>query len=211
MTVAVSRALLAFAACCIGDHRREWASAMEAELEAAIDDGHPFRFALGCLIATLREMPAHREGRFALVNHAVALGIIIPIAASLISGVLPGFPFLSPGHADVAGSLVGSDGRTPLLNAYDRSALPALAFLVLLLAAAHLAAPWFLLDRDWRRVSIVARLNAATSITLTLFTGILFLDGSYVLLPTAGVAVETLAIVALSRWHSRISAAPLER
>ena len=186
---------MALASGCLGRHRRDWALAMQAELEAAIDDGRPLTFAAGCLATALREMPTHHEGRFTLVNHAVAVGLIIPIGALLVSGALSGFPFLSAGHADVYVWLIGSSGHTPLLNAYDRGAVPALALLVLMLVAGHLAVPWFLLDCNWSRVAVLARLNAAVTTTLSLFTGILFLDERSMLLPIAGVTVEVSAIV----------------
>ncbi len=51
---------------------------------------------------------------------------------------------------------------------------------------------------------MVARLNAAATATLFLFTGILFLDETYVLLPVAGLAIELLAILALFRWHGQL-------
>ena len=178
---------------------------MEAELEAAIDGGEPLAFATGCLATALREMPTHREGRFTLANHAVAVGLILPIGALLVSGALSGFPFLFAGHGDVSYWLIGSSGHTPLLNAYDRGAVPALALLVIMLVVGHLAVPWFLLDCNWPRVAVLARLNAAATATLFLFTGILFLDETFMLLPIGGVALEVSAIAALSHWHDRLT------
>ena len=207
MTVSVARAVMAFADGCLGRDRRDWARAMRAELETAIDDGKPLAFAAGCLASALREMPTHDEGRFSLASYAAAVGLIIPIGALLASGALSGFPFLSSGHADVSGWLIGSRGQTPLLNAYDRGAVPALALLVLTLVAGHLAIPWFLLDRDWARVSFLLRLNAAATATLFLFIGILFLDETCMLLPIAGLAVEASAVVVLFRWQHRLASA----
>lgn len=209
MTAAVARAVVALAGSCLGDRRREWALAMQAELEAAIDDGRPLAFAAGCLTGALRGMPAHAEGRFALASHAVALGLIVPIGALLVSGTLPGFPFLPSGHAGMAGWL-GDGGHPALLNAANQGAVPALALLVLALIAGHLLMPWFLLDRDWARVAVLARLNAAATATLFLFTGILVLDETYMLLPAAGLAIEVCAIAILFRWHGHLPGPPSE-
>jgi len=208
VTAAVARAVMALAGGCLGDHRREWALAMEAELEAAIDDGRPLAFAAGCLTGALRGMPAHAEGRFMLASHAVALGLIVPIGALLVSGTLPGFPFLPPGQAGIAGWLGGGGGHPTLLTAANQGAVPALALLVLALVAGHLLMPWFLLDRDWARVAVLARLNAAATATLFLFTGILVLDETYMLVPAAGLAIELLAIAILFRWHGHLPGPP---
>jgi len=80
MTAAVSRALMALAICCLGESRREWALAMRGEFEAAIEEREPLAFAAGCLIAAWREMPKHAEGRLVLANHALALGLLVPVA-----------------------------------------------------------------------------------------------------------------------------------
>ena len=46
MTAPVSRAVMSLAICCMGESRREWALAMQAEFEAAIGKGERFAFAL---------------------------------------------------------------------------------------------------------------------------------------------------------------------
>src|SRR5438270_392699 len=53
MTAAFARALMALAARCLGTDRYEWGLAMEAEFEAAVEDGNQFAFATGCLIAAV--------------------------------------------------------------------------------------------------------------------------------------------------------------
>jgi hypothetical protein len=51
MKASFARALLRLAAACMGERKRDWAMAMEAELETAIADGAPVQFAFGCLLA----------------------------------------------------------------------------------------------------------------------------------------------------------------
>src|SRR5439155_14596231 len=80
MSVTVSRALVALAARSLGPSRRVWAEAMEVELYTAIEDGRPLVFATGCLLAAWRELPAHPEGRLTLARHALAIGLIVPVA-----------------------------------------------------------------------------------------------------------------------------------
>lgn len=204
MTAAVARAVMALAGGCLGGHRRTWAQAMEGELDAAIEDGRPLTFALGCLVSAVRQMPTHAEGRFALVNHAIVFGLIIPVAALLVSGTLLGFPSLFLGHVGVQGWMTGGADPSSLLNPSNQSAVPALAILVFILVAGHLLTPWFLLERDWRRVLMLVRLNVAATVTLFIFTGILFLDETFMLLPIAALAVELMAIAALFRWHGHL-------
>ena len=72
MTAALSRAVMSLAICCLGESRREWALAMQAEFEAATAEGEAFAFATGCLIAAWCEMPKHAEGRLVLANYALA-------------------------------------------------------------------------------------------------------------------------------------------
>src|SRR4051812_24139343 len=61
MRAALARALIALATACLGYGRREWALAMQAELEAAAEHDRPIAFAAGCLLAAWREMPRHEE------------------------------------------------------------------------------------------------------------------------------------------------------
>ena len=53
---------------------------MQGEFDAAIADGRPLTFAVGCLIAAWREMPTQAQGRFVLANYALALGLLVPTA-----------------------------------------------------------------------------------------------------------------------------------
>lgn len=196
---------MAIAGGCFGHHRRDWALAMRAELEAAVDDGQPLAFALGCLASALREMPLHAEGRFHLANHAIAVGMVIPIAALLVSGTLLGFPVPPAGEVGIFGWLAKGGDWPALVNVSKQGAVPALALLGLILVAGHLLTPWYMLDRNWDRVAMLARMNAAATATLFVVTGVLFLGESYAMLPIAALAIECLPLAALSRWHARLS------
>jgi hypothetical protein len=205
VTEAAARAVMAIAGNCLGDRRRDWALAMQAELDAAIDDGRPLSFALGCLAGAVREMPMHAEGRFLLVNHAIAIGMVVPIAALLVSGTLLGWPILSAGNVGIFDWVTSAGGWTSLVNVSKQGAVPALALLAMILVAGHLLVPWYMLERDWDRVAMLARMNAAATATLLVLAGVLFLGEGCTLLPVAALAVEWLPISLLSRWHARIS------
>ncbi|MBW8841489.1 MAG: hypothetical protein JF608_06720 [Sphingomonadales bacterium] len=203
MTAKLACAVMTLAEACLGDHRRDWALAMRAEFELAIDDGRPLGFAFGCLTGALRDMPKHEEGRFALISHAIALALF-PIAALLILGAASGFPFLPSGHAGLSGWLAGRGEPLALLTPWNRNFAPALALLIWALIAGHLLMPWFILERDWTRVATLARVNAAATVTLLLFTGVLFLDMAFMALPVLGLAIELSAISLLYQWQARL-------
>ena len=196
MTRFVATAVMALAVRCLGDHRREWAFAMEAEFEAAAEDGRPLAFAIGCLAAAWRGMPTHAEGRFVLASHALAIGLLVPMAALLLMGVLFGFP-----HLPAIGG-----GPEPIFTDAHWSAVPSLAGLVLLLGVGRLLLAWALLDRDWARVAVIGRLNAAVAATLVTFAGVLFLDDTRALLQAAALAVELIIVATMACWHDRLSA-----
>ena len=204
MKTVAARAVMALASHCFGDHRRDWARAMEVEFEAAAGDGKPLAFAIGCLTAAWREMPTHAEGRFALANHALAVGLIVPMAALLITGVLLGFPYLSPDDVGVHGLLARGGAEEPSFNEGNRAAVPSLAALVFLLGVGHLLIAWAMLDRDWTRVTIMGKLSAALAATLVGFMAVLFLDDTRALLQAAALAVELTAVSTLARWHHRL-------
>ena len=205
MTAILARAVMTVAAACLGDRRRDWALAMRAELDAAVKDGKPLTFAAGCLTGALRDMPRHEEGRFALTSHAVALGLF-PIAAMLLVGTAAGFPYLPTGHAGIAGWLAGSGEPVALLTPWNRGFAPALAVLIWAIVAGHALMPWFILERDWTRVGTLARVNSAATVTLFLFTVVLFLDMAFMLLPIVGLVIELVAVWHLHRWQTDIVA-----
>lgn len=205
MSAAVARSVMTLAARCLGDRRRGWALAMRAEFEWALRDGRALGFAFGCLAAAWREMPAHGEGRFALASHAVALGVILPVAALLSSAALLGFPYVDIEGAGVRGVLAGSGGRLFLLNEGSRVAVPSLTLLMLLIAGTHLLVAWRVLERDWERVAASARLGAATTVTLALVSGVAALGTTRMVPLVAVLAIELTIVSAVARWHALIS------
>jgi hypothetical protein len=205
MTAKLACAVMALTEACLGDHRRDWALAMRTEMDAAIDDGKPLSFAVGCLMGALRTMPKHEDGRFTLTSHAVALGLF-PVVALLMLGTVSGFPFLPSGHAGLSGWLAGTGEPSSLLTPWNRNFAPPLALLIWGLIAGHLVMPWFILERDWTRVATLARVNSAATVTLFLFTTVLFLDMSFMVLPVAGLAIELLVVWHLYRWQTHLFA-----
>jgi hypothetical protein len=179
---------------------------MEAEFQAAVDDGRPLAFAAGCLIAAWREMPLQSEGRFVLVNYAFALGVLIPMA--VLQFGCAGLPYLSVargwGHALLA---PGSAQQLYLGEAYSAAVLP-LLILWILLGVGHLRLAWVLLERDWSAVARVGALTVAASATLVVFTGVLFLDDANVRLQAILLAMELAAICASWHWHERLFSRP---
>ena len=105
---------------------------MQAEFEAAAEDGKPLAFAIGCLIAAWREMVKQGEGRLALANYALALGLLIPMAVQQFEQAVGFSMFLG------AGIPARSAGQNPYLIWSQNSAAPVLLVLWLLLGIAHL-------------------------------------------------------------------------
>jgi hypothetical protein len=178
---------------------------MQIEFEAASEDGTPLAFATGCLVGAWRDMPAHEEGRFVLASYALAVGLVIPMASLLILGALLGLPYLYPWHVELHGLLAGSGEQQSPITEANRAAIPSLAVIVLLLGAAHLRIAWVLLERDWDRVAVMGRLNAAATATLVIFTGVLFLDDTRALMQAGVLVVELTAIAALTWWHAQLT------
>ena len=203
MTLGLARALMALATCCLGESRREWARAMQGEFQSAVDDGRPLAFAVGCLIAAWREMPSQAEGRFALANHALALGLLVPMAVLQFQCVI-GLPYLSLGERGLYAMLAPGSPEEAILGHAYHSAIPALLTLWLLLGAGHLRLAWLLLERDWTGVAKVAALTVAASATLVIFTVVLFLDDTAAGAQAVLLAIELAAIYALACWQARI-------
>jgi len=202
MMAKLAAAVVTLAQACLGARRRDWGLAMRAELDVATKEGRPLSFAAGCLTSALQDMPRHEEGRFALTSHAVALGLF-PVAAMLILGTAAGFPFLPSGHDGIAGWLAGSGAPSPLMTPWNRGFAPALAVLIWGIIAGHVLMPWFILERNWARVGTLVRVNCAATVTLFLFTTVLFLDPAFMLLPAFGLAIELLAVWHLYRWQAQ--------
>jgi hypothetical protein len=196
--VALSRIVVALAANSLGTRRGGWAAAMKAELDAAIEDGRPLGFALGCLLAAWLTLATERKGRAVLAAHAFATGFILPAAAVSLLSAWYGFPYLGAGRAGLRGLMAGTSEQLPLLNAGNWCAAPPLTLLVLALAAGQVALAWFLLERDWTRAHAVGRFNAAALTTLASVTALLALDVGQMMLPLMVLVTETLAVMALA-------------
>jgi uncharacterized membrane protein len=182
---------------------------MQTEFEAAREDGKPLSFALGCLMAAWRELPAHDEGRFMIASHVFAFVLLIPTAALLASSIVTDFPHSYLGQVEALGlpGVVGE--QQPLLNEANRSAVPSLAILLAGLAAAHLRIAWLVLERDWPRVAALGILLAAATVTLIIFTAVVFAHYAFPLTLAAALAIELTGISALARWHARsVSGSP---
>jgi hypothetical protein len=199
---ALARALLSLASCCLGESRRGWALAMQAELDAATAAGRPLAFAAGCLIAAWREMPRHSEGRLALANNALALGLLVPMAGLQFASAA-GFPLpFWRGGGFYQGPVPGSVQDLYLYDAFA-GAVPTLLGLSLFLCLLQLRFAWLLLERDWRGVVRIGALIAASVAALAIFTGVLFLDGQAAALQASALAVDLLAALALAQWQGR--------
>jgi len=192
---------MALATYSLGDDRHEWALAMQAEYEEARAAGRQLGFATGCLVAAWREMPRHAEGRLVLADHALALGLLIPVAFLQFACAIG----LSSGQSGIYGMLAMVGTKDPYLANAQLGALPVLLVLWLLLGSAHLRLAWALLDRDWTRVVQSGSLIAAAALTLVMLVGVLHLEAAF-LGPVVGVmVVELILILAASHLHGRAS------
>lgn len=203
MTRALSRALMTLATGSLGESRRDWALAMESEFEIAAEEGAPLAFAAGCLAAAWREVPHHAEGRLAIANYGLALGLLIPMAV-LLFGEVAALPAL------LTGSAHGIPAMGANVSAYvvwaRLSAAPVMLMLWLSLGVAHLGLAWTLVERNWSRVVKIGALIGATLLTLVVLMAVLFLDlGS--LAPTGmALAAELGVITLVARSHTRLLA-----
>lgn len=175
---------------------------MQAEFEEARAAGGELPFAMGCLIAAWREMPRHAEGRLKLVDHALALGLLVPVAFLQFACAIG----LSSGQGGTYGVLAMISTEDPYLVDAQSSALTALLVLWLLLGAAHLRLAWALLDREWTRVVQGAALIAAAALTLVTMVEVLHLHAAF-LWPVVGVMiVELILVSAASHRHECVLA-----
>ncbi|WP_165886507.1 hypothetical protein [Sphingomonas sp. PP-F2F-A104-K0414] len=172
--------------------------AMEAEFEAAIEDGRPFLFALGCLFAAWREIGKHSAGRLILANYALALGLLIPMATLQFQQAAG---FLSSAEGMPSGILSAGDGPNLYLIWSQNSAIPILLITWLVLGMAHLCLAWMLVEGDWPRIVKCSTLIGAAMITLSLFMGVLMLDVLSLRTQVAELMIEFVAMISMSRWH----------
>ena len=176
---------------------------MQAEFEAAVEDGKPFMFAIGCVIAAWREMFKQSEGRLALANYALALGLLIPMAALQFKHAI-GFSIFPRDRLSYGMQAAGA-AQNPYLMFSQNSAMPVLLSMWLLLGLAHLRLAWVLVEGDWPRVVKYGALIGAATIALSLFTGVLMLDLSPMGALIAEFGIELMAIGASAWWHDRLS------
>jgi hypothetical protein len=202
MNVAFSRAIVSLAGRCLGDDRRDWAAAMEAELDAARLDGKDLIFAAGCLIGAFGQMASYRDGRLALARHAVCVFLTIPFAVliAIDAAARISYPTSNFGFETFA-SARGS--WTLAFNQANINALPAFTFLIMFIVFGHALLAWMILDRKWAHVSLISRLIAAATVTLIVVSGVLFLDETWILILAAGVSIEIAATFALMRWDTQ--------
>ena len=207
LTTALARAIMTLAVHGLGEHRRDWARAMQAEFEEAAADGKPLSFALGCLAATLRETLARPEGRLTLTSYALVFAVMIPMAALQLGCALFGLPYLYPGTAGLSGALLVGGEHEVLIRGVYQAAVPSLALLLVVLGLGHLRIAWAVLDRDWAGAARLATLALAAAVTLTAFMGILFLDGTQALIQGAVLTIELATVAALASRHDQLSRA----
>lgn len=210
MKTALARAVMALAAACLGESRRQWGLAMQAEFESAAADGKPLLFAIGCLAAAWRALLTREEGRFVLTNYALALGLMIPMAALQIGCAVFGLPYLYAGQDGLRGALLDGGAQEGLLRSVYQAAVPSLSLLLLLVGVGHLCIAWAMLERDWARVRRMGALTLAAAATLIIFMGALFLDSSQALLQAAILAIELATVCVVARWHAQLPPAAAE-
>ena len=201
MTAAVARAVMALAIRCLGESRREWALAMQAEFDEALADGKPLAFAIGCLLAAWREMPEHAEGRLGLANYTLALGVVIPMAALQFALPIGFSTIVGEGLNGVL--LAGADTGNPVL-ACQSDAAPCLLALWLMLGVGHLRLAWVLVARDWASMAKTGAFICATLITLYIVMALLIFDLTFVILQTVAIVIELRILVAVVRRHEEL-------
>jgi hypothetical protein len=200
MSQALARALMHLAVCCLGRSRQEWARAMQAEFEAVEETANKLLFAGGCLIASWREVPRHAEGRFGLITHMLAIGLLIPIACLQFAYAIG----LTMGPHGFYVMLVATGSDAPYAADAQLSGIPALLLLWTLLGVAHLQLAWVLLERDWDRIVKIGAMIAAATLTLILFMELLTLHIGTLLMQAGVLTTELIVILAVARWHDHI-------
>ncbi|NCP20079.1 MAG: hypothetical protein GW855_13075 [Erythrobacter sp.] len=202
MTVLVARAVMKLAMAGMGSHRCDWAAAMRAEFDVAVQSGEGLSFAYGCLTTAWRELPMHHEGSLALSRYTFALGLILPAAAILLAGLWFGYPWVEPPYAETIADFAKVPTGLPTTTwAGNAFAVPGLATLLLVRVAGLILFAWFMVEANWEKAAAVQRAGAASTITLALFSAAAFADVTCVILPLLALGVELVSIALLRRWH----------
>lgn len=204
MITIVCRALVIVAAAMMGESRRSWSLAMEAEYDVAAQDGRAVAFAAGCLAVAARELLMSAHGRFALTSHAVALGIMVPIGAMQIGCALFGLPYLFPSQHGLAGALLEGSSHEPLVRSIYLGAIPALTLIQLIAAIGQLRLAWVFLDGDWANTLRWSLWTTASMTALILFMSVLFLDSRQALLQFGIIGIEMMILAVASRRHAEL-------
>lgn len=201
MTARAAQLVMTLALRCLPRDGSEWGRAMLAEFDMAQRDGKPLGFAFGCLIAGWRRLPFHGDGQFALVRHAFALGLIVPIATFHLGCALSGAKFMLSGRDHYHAMLMAGGVRGHVLADAYLAATPALTMLLLLLGSAHLAIAWSILDGRWRGAAIIWLVAAviAAAIIGIVVTTIPGAGGSAI--QFAALMIELAAIPLLATWQ----------
>ncbi|MEH3159671.1 MAG: hypothetical protein PGN08_12520 [Sphingomonas taxi] len=207
MTMLLSRAIMTLAKACMGDDRRDWSLAMQAEYEVAAADGQALSFASGCLLAAWRQMLMSAQGRFTMTNYAIALGIMIPMAALQIGCAVFGLPYLYPGQHGLAGAMLVGGSHEALLRSIYLGAVPSLALIQMVTGIGHVRLAWLLVERDWPGALRSALWTLAGAMALVIVMGVLFLDSRQALMQGAVVGIELAILAVITGRHGEMRAA----
>jgi hypothetical protein len=200
MTLALPQAMMTIATACLGNRRRDWALAMQAEFECGVKDQQKMAFAAGCLMTAWRDMHRHPEGRLTLASYTLGLGLFVPMAGVHLARVLD---FLLVGTVP-GGALLAGASANPVLGWAQVRAIPALILLWTSLSVGHLCLAWLLLDRDWSSVLKVGAAIGAATVTLFLLVTVLLLDATALISHVAVLAIEFIVLALAARWHARL-------
>lgn len=201
MTTRAAQLVMTLALRCLPRDGSEWGKAMLAEFDMVWREGRPLGFAFGCLIAGWRRLPFHGEGQLALMCHALALGLIVPIATFHLGCALSGARFLLSGHDHYHAMLMAGGLRGHVLADAYLAATPAVTILLLLLGSAHLAIAWAILDKQWRRAAMIWLVAAAIAAGIVGIVVTTIPDGGGSAIQFAALAIELAAIPLLATWQ----------
>ncbi|MEN3972994.1 hypothetical protein WJS89_09980 [Sphingomicrobium sp. XHP0235] len=183
---------------CASREDRDWALAMCCEYEEVRRTGGGVDFLAGCLLAIAGRLLRHAEGRHALARHMVVLGMILPVAIFQFGCALSGILLMRNGtdayHAGLAHQGLGQAARLYLESA------PIMTLLLLILALAHAATGWLLLDRNWRGVAVTGTVTALVTVALVANIAAISAETSGMTLHGALLGVEIVVLAALYLW-----------
>lgn len=183
----------------------EWGHAMQAEFDAARLEGRQLEFAVGCLWAGCLRLPFHDQGRFTLVSHALALGLLVPIATFHLGCAISAGRFLLTGRDPYYSMLIAQGGAGRVLADAYQTATPALMVLLLLLGIAHLSLAWSVLDRRWHRASALWLAGASIAAVIIYLIAMTAPSAFGSAVQLAALAIELATVPLLAAWHRNLS------